>query len=135
MRDFLCRIIYTWVMDDEKEIRGTQSGKAWDADEALAALGEEASFFEETAEEQALRVFKENLVVGAQAIVHLARYSANEKIRLQAATYVVERNMGRLQDVQPTRAEDPFKALIGECVSEIEDFANTGKAPEPEVDE
>ena len=90
----------------------------WDAELALKSLVFEAEMHGESEQQTASRVFRENLPLAAQAICHVARYAPNERIRLDAAKYVVERNLGRLADVQPTSTEDPFEKLLAEVVVE-----------------
>ncbi|MEO7397049.1 MAG: hypothetical protein ABIW84_00640 [Ilumatobacteraceae bacterium] len=91
--------------------------------EAIAALADERHIMEESETDQAERLFRQNLVPAVQSIVNIALYSDKERLRLQAATYVVERNLGRLQDVVAEQARDPFKDLLAEC---IENFATDG---------
>jgi len=95
------------------------SDHSWDADRVLASLVEERTVMEDINErDTAERIFRENLAISAQAICHLASFSANERTRLQAAQYVVERNLGRLQDAPPLHVEkDPFTKLMEECMN------------------
>jgi hypothetical protein len=88
--------------------------KDWDPDEALASLKMERQVTSESEEVIARRIFRENLVQATQAICHLATYGLNEKIRLDAAKYVVERGLGRLGE--DAGNEDPFETLLAECV-------------------
>lgn len=93
----------------------------WDPKHALEALTEEQEVMGETVEDQAKRIFRDALPVAAMAVVHLAQYSGNEKTRLEAARYVVERNVGRLQDMAIVGIDDPMAALMAEIVTELQD--------------
>ena len=68
------------------------------SDAELNAINEEAKLYDESAEELARRLFRENLPLAVISIGNLARNASNEKIRLDASQYIVERNLGRVQD-------------------------------------
>lgn len=68
----------------------------------------------ETEESIAKRLFRENLIQATQAICHLAVYGLNEKLRFDAAKYVVERNLGPAGYDGGVR--DPIEDLIAEIV-------------------
>ena len=93
----------------------TEDEVPWVTEEQVAALVMEREFKPaESEEELATRIFREGLPVAAQAIAHLARHSKSEKMRFDAARYVVDRNLGRIVD--PTglkRGEDPLKEFLG----------------------
>jgi hypothetical protein len=93
--------------------------KQWDPEAALQSLTEEAPLYNETPEQQAKRIFIENLPLAAQSIAHIAAYSVNEPVRFRAAQYIVERNLGRLVDANALSTNDPFSELLAECVSEL----------------
>ena len=46
----------------------------------------------------ARKIFREGLVPATQSIVHLAAFSKNDRIRLDASKYVVERNLGKVAE-------------------------------------
>lgn len=87
--------------------------KEWDADSALQALSQEATLTGASPEDIANQIFKDSLPVAAASIVHSAQFSTNEQTRLRAAQYVVERNLGRLQDT-PQLVDDPFDKFLKE---------------------
>lgn len=75
----------------------------------------------ETTAQMAQRLFAEHAVGATASICQMAIYGQSERIRLQAATYVVERVLGRVQDNPPKGADvDPYEALMAECVKFIE---------------
>lgn len=89
--------------------------RSWDPELTLAGLEADPLRQEDVNEaDTAERIFREHLPVAAQSICHLAMNSSNEKTRLQASQYVVERNLGRIIDAKPlTRAKnDPFDQLL-----------------------
>ena len=89
-------------------------------DSDIEALAMERSLTEETEAQHAKRIFREHLVPAALSIAHLAVFGTNDKLRLDAAKYVVERNLGRIQDDPPKQDDDPYEALIRECTSWVE---------------
>lgn len=66
-------------------------------------------------------IFKRGVLGAAQTIVDLAVAGSSERIRYQAATYVIDRVMGRVQDNPPKDEDAPFDKLMAECVSNIPD--------------
>lgn len=66
---------------------------------------------EESDEDATNRIFKENAAAAAQTIANIALFGRNERVRLAAAQYVVERVVGRVQDNPPAPKDDPFSAL------------------------
>lgn len=44
------------------------------------------------------QIFREGLVPAAQSIVHTAAYGSTERIKFEAAKYVVERNLGKVTE-------------------------------------
>lgn len=64
-------------------------------------------------------IFKRGVLGAAQTIVELAHAGSSERIRYQAATFVIERVLGRVQDNPPKDPDEPFDKLMAECVSTI----------------
>jgi len=91
--------------------------KQWNPDDALKSLTAEETIMEHTKESLAKSIFDQNAPIAAQAIAHLAQFSENEQVRFKAATYVVERCMGRLQDAPPLH-DDPLEAFLQELTKE-----------------
>lgn len=84
-----------------------------------ALLEQERLARREDVKDAAQRMFTENLLTVGSQILHLAVHGRNERIRLQAATYVYERVMGRIQDNPPEPPSDPFRDLMAKVVREI----------------
>lgn len=91
--------------------------------ERIKLLDEERVLTTESPESQTQRLFRENVVGAAYSIVDLALNSPSERLRLNAAQYVVERAIGRVQDNPPAPPVDPFTDLLAQCVVEQEDGA------------
>jgi hypothetical protein len=92
----------------------------WNVDEALASLADETLLMDEGDSRATVkRIFREAGPAAAAAVVHVAKFSTNEKNRLQAAQYVVERNIGKIGD--DDLEDDPLAALLGNVVKEEED--------------
>jgi hypothetical protein len=89
--------------------------KEWSVEEALASLETDRTVHGDEAETQrAERLFLEALTVSVQSVCHIAMYSPNERLRLDAAKYVIERNLGRIVDATPLapRSKDPLQDLV-----------------------
>jgi hypothetical protein len=89
----------------------------WDPEEAMQALQmEQAVNAHEDEVELTTRIFKENLPIAAQSVVHMAVHSTSERIRLDAARYVVERNLGKVTEIGA--AEDPksWEKLLADVI-------------------
>src|SRR3954471_1660372 len=73
--------------------------KAWVPDDALAALVSEAEIHpEESPEQTARRLLLENVGPVTLGIIHTALHGTNERTRLDAQKYVMERVLGRVGD-------------------------------------
>lgn len=91
----------------------------WVPDDAVAALAMERTFHNETPAVMARRLFQENAANAAAAICHIAVHGTNERIRLDAAKYVVERVLGRVGD-------DIFEVNpVDELISSVTTYVNS----------
>lgn len=90
----------------------------WDPDARLESLAQELDLHDGDQKVTAEAIFKENLALAAQSISHIALYSLNDKTRLDAAKYVVERNLGRIQDSDPSSESDVWNNLLREVVKD-----------------
>jgi hypothetical protein len=85
----------------------------WIPDEALRALTLEARVRDdESTIERAKRLLTENVDVAAASTIWLARSSTNERIRLEASRYVMERVLGRAGDAPATGSLDDLFAKL-----------------------
>lgn len=96
----------------------------WDPDEARRLLNsdlEKAVYDGESDAETAKRVLKEAAPVAAARLVNLALHSMNERISLQAATYIIDRNLGRISDGSSTKSEmdDALMNLVKDITSAV----------------
>ena len=99
----------------------------WDPDTALTALADEAGVMDYSPAEQATKVFEQGVALAATSIMHIAMHSPNEKLRLDASRYVVDRLLGRVGEEKVTStAKDPFEALLGDVIMQVEEHANGG---------
>ena len=55
----------------------------------------------ESPEEMAKQILQENLIPSVNTLVNLAAFAENDRIRFEAARYVIERNLGKLTDRLP----------------------------------
>lgn len=85
----------------------------WNAQQVLENLKLEQKMLPTTSQgNHARRIFDENVAACAASIVHIALHSADERIRLKAAAYVVETVLKT-----PDVGEDPN--MIGETIHSI----------------
>jgi hypothetical protein len=99
----------------------------WDpTPEQLRALALERDLHpSESHPETAQRLFEESSPLAAQEIIRLAtNRMSNERVRLDAAKYVVERALGRLGDQKAPTNGNPWDEVIGVMAKNAEDHAN-----------
>jgi uncharacterized membrane protein YheB (UPF0754 family) len=94
--------------------------REWDVEDALASLvsrtmDENRGDTKKTAE----MIFNDNVALAAQSLVHAAVHSDNERIRLDASKYIVERVLGRLGESKDVAA-DPLQELFNEAMKAVE---------------
>jgi hypothetical protein len=87
----------------------------WVTEEDVKALEMERDILGDDVEQQAIRILKENLPTVVHSIVKLARTAQSETVRLSAAKYVVDRNLGRITD--PDTGDDDMLRKVLEGVT------------------
>lgn len=85
--------------------------------EDLAALKAEVDTFGEEESALAERLLRENLPMATMSIVKIAQSGSTDRVRLDAAKYIVERNLGRLQDINPNAKKLPLESLLEDLKS------------------
>jgi len=101
----------------------------WDPDEALKGLVLQSQVEGEDETTQANRILREAAPMAAQAVVHIAKYARSDSLRFQAAKYVIERNLGTVNNessTSPKSETSPLEQLLGAVVKDVEDYANNG---------
>lgn len=101
----------------------------WSADAAVKTLMAEKAYDgidlissdQSGTNEVVKRILREAAPVAAMSLVHMAKYSANEAMRFKAATFILERNLGRMVDTPVTEEKDPFTALLEKSVRYVEE--------------
>lgn len=95
----------------------------WNPAEVLRNIvAEREAFADEikTSEDHVRRIMRENSPLAAQSIVWLMQHSTSEKLRFDAARYIVERAVGKLRDAGDFLDEDennPTLALLRKVIS------------------
>ena len=96
---------------------------SWVADEALASLVSERQVHpEETEEQLTRRLFRENSANAALGIIHIAVHGANERTRLDASKYVIERVLGKVGDDAFQAEKSPLESLMEGVLQQAEAF-------------
>lgn len=103
-----------------------ESEGSWVPDDALNALVTERTIHpDEDNETTARRLLRENVGAAVLGIVHTAVHGSNERVRLDAQKYVVERVLGRVGD-------DAYGATnpVADFISEVTEFVATAAGTE-----
>lgn len=96
----------------------------WVPSDAIASLAAERQVHpEETEEDTARRLLKENVDRAVLGIVHISQHGSNEKMRFDASKYIVERVLGKAGE-EATTEQNP----IEEFLNKIEAAANSGSS-------
>ncbi len=107
--------------DDPRDPSRRHSGSdhsnedAWITEEDVKALEMERDILGDDEETQAIRILKENLPTVVHAVVKLARTAQSETVRLNAAKYVIDRNLGKI--TEPDLGEDDILREVLEGVT------------------
>jgi hypothetical protein len=89
--------------------------------EDLKSLESERLLYSETESQMAGRMFRQNLVPAVRSLTQIALHSSNEKLRADASKYIIERNLGRVQDNPPAPTHDPMQDLYNAVFGEQQD--------------
>lgn len=112
-------ILYNRGMSAEPFNEPDDSKNPFDVtDEDLVSLKAEVDTFGEEESALAERLLRENLPMAAMSIVKIAQKGSTDRVRLDAAKYIVERNLGRLQDINPNAKRLPIDAFLEEMHDE-----------------
>lgn len=63
----------------------------------------------------------------ARSIIGIALYSTDEKTRLRAAQYVIDRQLGRIGEAKQVSKVNPLEDLLADVVQTAESFVNDRK--------
>lgn len=86
----------------------------WNPEDVLSGMLDERTTIhpDESYADTAKRMFEENVIGATASLVHLALNSQNEKIRLDASKYIIERNLGSVNNPVSSGKGDPWDALL-----------------------
>ena len=97
----------------------------WLPDSAIEALNTERRVHtDETPAQTARRLMHENGPGAALSIIHIALYGSNERLRLDASKYVVDRVLGRVGDDVNQGEDSPLDAALRRMQEAAEAHAN-----------
>lgn len=97
--------------EDPRDTSHDHNDDSWVSEDDIKALADEREVFGEIDEVgQTQRILKENLPAVTLSVIKLARTAASETVRLNAAKYVIDRNLGKITDPDPTE-DDPLREL------------------------
>ena len=90
----------------------------WEPDKIIDGLAEEQEVFNLNEIQLAEKMLRENLPVCVDSVVWLSRNSRNEKLRFDAARYVIERVLGKVNDQGLTKKGDIYDDFLEDVVTE-----------------
>lgn len=103
--------------------------EVWDPAKALLEMKQEQ---DDTPDSNALlrteERFRERAPLAADAILHIMQHSTSERLRLDAAKYIVERALGKVSDGGLGGGSNPLEALLAGVL--VEDARRKGRAIE-----
>ena len=110
--------------EDEELQAPAQVSKEWLADDALEALNIERSVRpDETHEQLSRRLLKENVPMATMSVINLALHGTNERLRLDAAKYVMDRVLGKPGEDVFDKDRSPLEELIDEVTTYVHSHA------------
>jgi hypothetical protein len=99
------------------------SKNEWVDDEELSALTMERQVHpDESSEDQARRLLKENVGSAVLGIVHTSQHGSSDRIRLDAQKYIIDRVLGKIGEDINGGGNDPLERFL----SGVEAMANKG---------
>lgn len=103
------------------------SSDEWVPDDALENMIMEREYHPgETAPKTSKRLMEENAPVVAQSMIHLALHSQNERTRLDAGKYILDRVMGRVGEEILPKEDSPIEQFISEVANDIDTLVKGG---------
>jgi hypothetical protein len=110
--------------DGHDRVYNPTSYKDWDVEQALADAVSERTLLSTSYEEQTKRHLDQAAPAAAMSIVNIALYSHDERRKLDASKYVVDRLLGRIGEEKQSAQGNPLEALLGDVVRTAEELAN-----------
>lgn len=105
----------------------------WDPEKVVQNMTAEMDMYDENYAQVSKRKMTENLPFATDAIIYLAMHSESERMRFDAAKYVMERCLGKVSDQGITSSQDdPLDSFAAEFIQEIEEHVRTGGGPQEE---
>lgn len=107
--------------DDDNDLPDT-----WKSDAALNALISERTLSpDESDEAMARRLLSENVAAAVLGITHIAQHGGNERLRLDAQKYIVERVLGKVGD--DAYVENPLDKFMSEITTYVNADSGSGQ--------
>ena len=111
--------------NDQNQNYNPMDDENWVPDAALKGLITEREVHPEESEEQLTRrLFRENSAAAALGIIHVSKHGQNERTRLDASKYIVERVLGKVGDDAYEGEKSPLELLMAGVLQSAESFAN-----------
>jgi len=110
--------------DGHDRVYHPTSYKDWDVDQALADAVSERTLLSTSYEEQTRRHLDQAAPAAAMSIINIALYSHDERRKLDASKYVVDRLLGRIGEEKADGKGSPLESLLADVVQTAEALAN-----------
>lgn len=111
--------IYNQSMTNSNE---PQSYEEWDVQQALDDAIAEKTLLSTSYEDQTRNHLQRAAPAAARSIINIALYSQTERLRLQAAQYIIDRNLGRIGEEKQSSQTNPLEDLLADVVQTAEAF-------------
>lgn len=96
---------------DPAKFTDPEGEDTWVSDEDIEALNMEQDALGLNETQLAEKILLESLPAVTHSVIKLARSAQSENVRLSAARYVIDRNLGKIGDALP-EGEDPVGDLL-----------------------
>lgn len=103
--------------DADESNSSIDNPEEWVTDDDVQALTAERDIMGYDEYQQAENILKENLPAITHAVVKLARSASSETVRLNAAKYIIDRNLGKVTEPESKESNPTQEFLEGVVVS------------------
>jgi hypothetical protein len=108
--------------DGHDRVYNPTSYADWDVEQALADAVSSKILLNDSYEEQTRRHLEQSAPAAAMSIVQIALYSHDERRKLDASKYIVDRMLGKIGEEKDNGKGSPLESLLGEVVQYAEDL-------------
>lgn len=120
---YLTGMSYDWYEMGGVKMTDT---RAWVPDEAIAELTTRRALqSEEDSIALATQIIKENVPIATMSMVHLAIHSPTESVRFNAAKYLMDRALGKVEDGMSEALKPAWELIYDKVIEEAEGYTRS----------